>query len=78
MKEDMPISRTIEQLYQSIQEVIEKSRAAAYRAANASMVRAYWNIGRLIVGAGTERRAKSRIRPAAYRKCIRATAVSIW
>lgn len=33
----------------SIQEIIETSRNAAYRAASASMVRAYWNIGRLIV-----------------------------
>jgi predicted GNAT family N-acyltransferase len=49
MKEDRSVTQYVEQLYRSIQEVIETSRAAAYRAANASMVQAYWNIGRLIV-----------------------------
>ena len=45
----MSISRSIEQLYQQVQTVIETSRETVYRAANVSMVQAYWNIGRLIV-----------------------------
>jgi DUF1016 N-terminal domain len=49
MKQDVIISPNVEQLYEQVQVVIEKSRAAAYRAANISMVQAYWNIGRLIV-----------------------------
>ncbi len=43
------ITQNIEQLYRNVQDVIETSRAAAHRAANASMVQAYWNIGRLIL-----------------------------
>jgi predicted nuclease of restriction endonuclease-like (RecB) superfamily len=43
------IQAGIEQLYQNVKDIIETSRAAAYRAANASMVQAYWHIGRLIV-----------------------------
>lgn len=49
MKQDLPLIRSIEQLYQSIQEIIETSRATVYRMANSSVVQAYWNIGRLIV-----------------------------
>jgi len=49
MKQDPPIVRSIEQLYQSIQAIIETSRATVFRMVNSSMVMAYWNIGRLIV-----------------------------
>lgn len=43
------ITQNIEQLYRNVQDVIESSRATVYRAANASMIQAYWNIGRLIL-----------------------------
>lgn len=49
MKQDLVITRNIEQLYKQVQEIIETSRTAACRAVNISMVQAYWNIGRLIV-----------------------------
>lgn len=49
MKENKSLTKNAEQLYRSIQEVIESSRAVAFRVANTSMVHAYWNIGRLIV-----------------------------
>ncbi len=49
MKNNLSITRNIEQLYRQVQAVIETSRNTVYRAANASMVQAYWNIGRLIV-----------------------------
>jgi len=49
MTQDLSITRSIEQLYEQVQAVIETSRATVYRAANTAMVHAYWNIGRLIV-----------------------------
>lgn len=41
--------RPAEPLYQEIRAVLESARAGAYRAVNAAMMRAYWNVGRLIV-----------------------------
>lgn len=40
---------TIEKLYEEIKQIIEGSRDRVYRTANFEMVKAYWNIGRLIV-----------------------------
>ncbi len=42
-------ARSAEPLYQEIRAVLESARAGAYRAVNAAMVQAYWNVGRLIV-----------------------------
>jgi predicted nuclease of restriction endonuclease-like (RecB) superfamily len=42
-------TQNVEQLYREVQDIIETSRATTYRAANAHMVQAYWNIGKLIV-----------------------------
>jgi predicted nuclease of restriction endonuclease-like (RecB) superfamily len=42
-------ARAAEPLYREIRAVLEQARAGAYRAVNAAMVRAYWNVGRLIV-----------------------------
>lgn len=39
----------IEQLYQDVKDIIETSRATAYKAVNTSMVDGYWNIGKRIV-----------------------------
>lgn len=49
MNKGVLITTEIEQLYQNVKDIIETSRAIAYRAANTSMVQTYWNIGRLIV-----------------------------
>jgi predicted nuclease of restriction endonuclease-like (RecB) superfamily len=49
MKKGLSIDRSIEHLYEQVQEIIETSRAAVYNAANVSMVQAYWRIGKLIV-----------------------------
>ena len=38
-----------EPLYREIRAVLEAARSGAYRAVNAAMVQAYWNVGRLIV-----------------------------
>jgi len=38
-----------EPLYRKIEAVLESARAGAYRAVNAAMVRAYWQVGQLIV-----------------------------
>lgn len=48
MTDNIP-QQTIEALYKEVKQVIEKSRNAAYRAANFAMVQAYWSIGKLIV-----------------------------
>jgi predicted nuclease of restriction endonuclease-like (RecB) superfamily len=42
-------ARSAEPLYQEIRAVLESARTGAYRAVNAAMVRAYWQVGRLIV-----------------------------
>ncbi len=36
-------------LYDNIRQIVSTARQNAYRAVNAAMVEAYWNIGRLIV-----------------------------
>ncbi len=48
MKKIMP-TKVIDSAYQSIRNVLEQARASAYRAVNAAMVQAYWQIGRIIV-----------------------------
>jgi len=42
-------ARSTEPLYRDIRAVLESARAGAYRAVNAAMVTAYWQVGRLIV-----------------------------
>jgi hypothetical protein len=42
-------ARSAEPLYRQIRAVLESARAGAYRAVNAAMVQAYWQVGRLIV-----------------------------
>jgi len=52
MKRDAPdpsLARTAEPLYRDIRAVLDAARSGAYRAVNAAMVQAYWNVGRLIV-----------------------------
>jgi predicted nuclease of restriction endonuclease-like (RecB) superfamily len=46
---DTSLARADEPLYGEIRAVLEAARTGAYRAVNAAMVQAYWNIGRLIV-----------------------------
>ncbi len=43
------LARATEPLYRDIRTVLDAARAGAYRAVNAVMVEAYWNVGRLIV-----------------------------
>lgn len=43
------LARAAEPLYREIRAVLEEARAGAYRAVNAAMVQAYWQVGRLIV-----------------------------
>lgn len=44
----MPESTSPNALFEAVRSVIDSSRNAVYRAANSTMVRAYWNIGKLI------------------------------
>jgi predicted nuclease of restriction endonuclease-like (RecB) superfamily len=39
----------VDSLYREVRSVLEQARASAYRAVNVAMVRAYWQVGRLIV-----------------------------
>ncbi|MGH8672728.1 MAG: DUF1016 N-terminal domain-containing protein [Burkholderiales bacterium] len=39
----------VNSLYREVRSVLERARASAYRAVNVAMVRAYWQVGRLIV-----------------------------
>jgi predicted nuclease of restriction endonuclease-like (RecB) superfamily len=56
---DLSLAGSAEPLYQEVRAVLESARAGAYRAVNAAMVQAYWQVGRLIVEheQGGERRA---------------------
>jgi hypothetical protein len=61
-------ARSAEPLYREIRAVLESARAGAYRAVNAAMVQAYWQVGRLIV----EHEQKGR-RRASYGEAVIAT-----
>ncbi|HTG34985.1 MAG TPA: PDDEXK nuclease domain-containing protein [Thermoanaerobaculia bacterium] len=63
-----PVARSAEPLYREIRSVLESARAGAYRAVNAAMVQAYWQVGRLIV----EHEQKGR-RRAGYGEAVIAT-----
>jgi len=43
------LARSADPLYQDIRAVLEAARTGAYRAVNAAMMHAYWNVGRLIL-----------------------------
>ena len=45
----MPTPSCIQQTYQRIRSILSEARAGAYRAINAAMVAAYWEIGRVII-----------------------------
>ncbi len=47
--ESLPTPSGFEQTYERIKAILDEARARAYRAINTAMVRAYWEIGRLIV-----------------------------
>jgi len=40
---------SVSTLYRAVRAVLEQARASAYRTANVAMVRAYWQVGCLIV-----------------------------
>lgn len=46
---DSSLARAAEPLYGEIRAVLEAARTGAYRAVNAAMMHAYWNVGRLIL-----------------------------
>ena len=39
----------IKAVYENIMQIIEEARSTAYRAVNFAMVKAYWQIGKIIV-----------------------------
>ena len=51
--------RTIDRVYNDIKTVLEKARGNAYRAVNFEMVRAYWQIGKVIVEEEQEGKKKA-------------------
>jgi len=53
------VSKTVELTYQSVKQILEEARSTAYRAVNFTMVQAYWNIGRVIVGEEQKGKARS-------------------
>lgn len=42
-------TKTVSQTYSNIKKILEEARSKAYRAVNFAMVKAYWEIGRIIV-----------------------------
>ncbi|MFA5802907.1 MAG: PDDEXK nuclease domain-containing protein [Thermoleophilia bacterium] len=59
------LETTVDSLYQAISDIVEDARKTVYRATNQAMMRAYWEIGRVIVEEEQEGREK-----AAYGKGI--------
>lgn len=55
-----PSESAHERLYHSIKRIIEESRAIVSRVANSAMVRAYWEIGKLIVESEQQGRQKAK------------------
>lgn len=49
MNENMPMAKKIKRLYGQIRSVLNEARSSAYRAVNFAMVKAYWQVGLLIV-----------------------------
>lgn len=49
MSEITPAPSGIQQTYERITVILSEARSRAYRAINAAMVAAYWEIGRVIV-----------------------------
>ena len=45
----VPLENTVDSLYKAISEIVEDVRKTVYRATNQAMVKAYWEIGRVIV-----------------------------
>jgi predicted nuclease of restriction endonuclease-like (RecB) superfamily len=48
VSDDTQLSR-LETVYESIRQVLDDARRATYQAVNSAMVRAYWDVGRIIV-----------------------------
>ena len=46
---DLPTPSGFQQTYERIRAILGEARSRAYRAINAAMVAAYWEIGRVIV-----------------------------
>jgi len=59
MESEMDVPDDEKELFESVKNVLSRSRCVAYAAVNSAMVEAYWNIGRLIVEkqGGAERAA---------------------
>lgn len=49
MSDQLPITSDFQQAYERIRAILSDARSRAYRAINAAMVAAYWEIGRVIV-----------------------------
>jgi len=49
----------VDSVYGHIREILETARSRAYRAVNFEMVRAYWNIGRVIIEGEQKGKARS-------------------
>jgi hypothetical protein len=57
-KAEAGLARTVDEVYKAVAEILATARGTAYRAVNSAMVRAYWNIGRVVVE--EEQRGKKR------------------
>src|SRR3989344_1104806 len=49
----------IKTIYETIRQIIEEARSTAYRAVNFAMVKAYWQIGKVIVDEEQEGRERA-------------------
>lgn len=69
----IPDQESVTKVYHSIKNIIEKARKKSYQAVNFAMVKAYWDIGRVIVeeeqqGKGKERKRKKERKKGSGRK----------
>ncbi|HDZ61906.1 MAG TPA: DUF1016 domain-containing protein [Nitrospirae bacterium] len=59
MPKQIKHTKGVDSVYGHIREILETARSSAYRAVNFEMVRAYWNIGRVIVEGEQKGKARS-------------------
>lgn len=58
-KDALSKTGSVDAVYSGIKKILEESRGTAYRAVNFTMVRAYWNIGRVIIEGEQKGKARS-------------------
>ena len=74
----MSTPSAIQQTYERIRSILSEARAGAYRAINAAMVAAYWEIGRVIVDQEQQGQQRAGYGQAPHCGTLQSSQVRIW